>query len=139
MDHLTPESRSVLMARIRSSDTGPELAVRKLAHRMGLRFRLKRRDLPGTPDLVFPRHKLAVFVHGCFWHRHRGCARATTPKSRTEFWFSKFETNVARDKRTNAALRKLGWRVLTIWECELKDENHLRERLTGATKGTSES
>ncbi len=89
MDHLSQEDRSALMSRIRSSDTGPELKVRRLAHSMGLRFRLKRRDLPGSPDLVFPRYRLAVFVHGCFWHRHPGCVRATLPKSRVEFWIEK--------------------------------------------------
>ena len=135
MDHLSREDRSSLMARIRSSDTGPELKVRRLAHSMGLRFRLKRRDLPGSPDLVFPRHWLAVFVHGCFWHRHPGCARATLPKSRVEFWTRKLEANVKRDRRDVRALQKLGWLVLVLWECELKDESGLQDRLREATHG----
>lgn len=135
MDHLSPKDRSLLMARIRSSDTGPELKVRRLAHSMGLRFRLKRRDLPGSPDLIFPRHWLAVFVHGCFWHRHPGCVRATLPKSRVEFWTKKLEGNIARDRRDVCALEKLGWRVLVLWECELKDEGELRDRLREATHG----
>ncbi len=135
MDHLSQEHRSALMARVRSSDTGPELKVRRLAHSIGLRFRLKRRDLPGSPDLVFPRYRLAVFVHGCFWHRHPGCARATLPKSRVEFWIRKFQANVERDRCDVRALEKLGWRVLVIWECELKDESGLRGRLREATHG----
>ena len=102
---------------------------------MGLRFRLKRRDLPGSPDLIFPRYRLAVFVHGCFWHRHPGCARATLPKSRVEFWTGKFQANVERDRRDVRALEKLGWRVLVLWECELKDESELRGRLREATHG----
>ena len=133
MDHLSQEDRSALMGRVRSSDTGPELKVRRLAHTMGLRFRLKRRDLPGSPDLVFPRYRLAVFVHGCFWHRHPGCARTTLPKSRVEFWIRKFQANVERDRRDVRALEKLGWRVLVLWECELKDESGLRGRLREAT------
>lgn len=136
MDHLLREDRSALMARIRSSDTGPELKVRKVAHRMGLRFRLKRKDLPGTPDLVFPKYRLAVFVHGCFWHRHPGCARATIPKSRVAFWTKKLEANVARDQRAVRDLEELGWRVLVLWECQLKDEEELRKRLREATVGT---
>ena len=133
MDHLSSADRSALMARVRSSDTGPELKVRGLAHSMGLRFRLNRRDLPGTPDLVFPKHRLALFVHGCFWHRHSGCSRATIPKSHTEFWTKKLAANVARDRRDVRALEELGWRVLVIWECELKDVNWVIDRLREAT------
>lgn len=121
--------RSELMARIRGQDTAPELSVRRIAHRMGLRFRLHRKDLPGRPDLVFPKHRLVVFVHGCFWHRHEGCQHASTPKSRNAFWTKKFASNVDRDARQQAALRKLGWQVLVIWECEVKDAAAVERRL----------
>ena len=134
MDHLSQEARSANMSRVRSSDTGPELKVRRLAHSMGLRFRLKRRDLPGTPDLVFPRYRLALFVHGCFWHRHAGCARSTVPKTRVSFWTKKFEKNIMRDKRVLQDLEELGWHVLIIWECELKDENRIRNQIREATQ-----
>ena len=117
-DIVDSKRRSELMANIRGRDTAPELAVRRIAHRMGLRFRLHRNDLPGRPDLVFPKHRLAVFVHGCFWHRHEGCRHASTPKSRVAFWTEKFAANVVRDARQEAALRALGWRVLVIWQCE---------------------
>lgn len=108
------------MSRVRGKHTKPEWIVRRAAHARGLRFRLHRKDLPGHPDLVFPKYRVALFVHGCFWHRHPGCAKASTPKSRTEFWQGKFDANVARDARGEAELRALGWRVLTIWECETK-------------------
>ena len=117
-DIVDSKRRSEMMAGIRGHDTAPELAVRRIAHRMGLRFRLHRKDLPGCPDLVFPKHRLVVFVHGCFWHRHQGCRYAYTPKSRVTFWSEKFAANVARDVRQEAALRTLGWQVLVIWECE---------------------
>lgn len=109
------------MAKIGGKHTAPELAVRRLVHAMGYRFRLHRRDLPGSPDLVFPRLRAVVFVHGCFWHRHRGCAKASVPKTRRAFWTAKFAANVARDVRAERRLRALGWRVLTVWECEVKD------------------
>ncbi|MEO1039651.1 MAG: DNA mismatch endonuclease Vsr [Pseudomonadota bacterium] len=129
VDRLTPERRSRLMSRVRSKDTSPELRVRRIAHALGYRFRLHRRDLPGKPDLVFPRLKKTVFVHGCFWHRHPGCRKATMPKSRTEFWQEKFDRNVARDERALEELKVLGWRVLVIWECETKSDDALRQRL----------
>ena len=118
-----------MMAGIRGRDTVPEHAVRSVAHRMGLRFRLHRKDLPGRPDLIFPRHRLAVFVHGCFWHRHEGCRYAYMPKSRVEFWKEKFSGNVVRDRRNEEALRNLGWQVLTIWECETRNVENVRQRL----------
>jgi DNA mismatch endonuclease (patch repair protein) len=108
------------MSRVRGKHTKPEWIVRRAAHARGLRFRLHRKDLPAHPDLVFPKYRVALFVHGCFWHRHPGCAKASMPKSRTEFWQDKFDANVARDARSEAELRALGWRVLTIWECETK-------------------
>ena len=124
-DRLTPEARSRNMAQIRSRDTGPELRVRRAAHALGLRFGLHRRDLPGTPDLVFPGRRIALFVHGCFWHRHTGCRLAYTPKSRIEFWQAKFEGNVARDRRKESDLQKAGWMPVVIWECETRDPDRL--------------
>lgn len=107
------------MSRIRSRDTKPEIALRKALHALGLRFRLDNRRLPGKPDIVLPRYKAAVFVHGCFWHRHEGCKVATTPKSNTDFWVQKFDRNVARDARVAGELEALGWRVFVAWECDL--------------------
>lgn len=127
VDRLTPEARSRNMAKIRGKNTRPELAVRRAAHALGLRFRLHRRDLPGTPDLVFPRRRIALFVHGCFWHRHPGCGFAYTPKSRVEFWQAKFDGNVERDKRKQADLAAAGWRVVVVWECETREQDGLRE------------
>jgi DNA mismatch endonuclease (patch repair protein) len=121
-DRLDPVRRSANMSKIRGRDTAPEVRVRRIAHRMGLRFRLHRKDLPGRPDLVFPKHRLVVFVHGCFWHRHPGCSRASTPSTRVEFWQAKFAVNVERDARQIAALAADGWRVLVLWECGLKDD-----------------
>ena len=134
-DIVDSRRRSELMAGIRTRDTVPELAVRRIAHRMGLRFRLHRKDLPGRPDLVFPRHRLAVFVHGCFWHRHDGCRYAYIPKSRIAFWTEKFASNVARDTRQEVALRALGWRVLVIWECEARRKTEVERRLAALIRG----
>lgn len=121
MDVVTREKRSAMMANIGSRNTRPELAVRRAAHQLGLRFRLHRRDLPGSPDLVFPRRKTALFVHGCYWHRHSGCKYAYTPKSNVEFWLNKLQTNVVRDTRVRQELEDGGWNVVVIWECETKD------------------
>lgn len=129
MDRLTPERRSWLMSRVASKDTSAEMRVRRVAHALGLRYRLHRRDLPGSPDLVFPKHGTVVFVHGCFWHRHTGCKKATTPKSRVKFWREKFARNVARDKRAANELKSLGWNVAVIWECESKDPVALTHHL----------
>lgn len=120
VDRLTPERRSWLMSRVKGKDTTPEMRVRKAAHAAGLRFRLHRKDLPGSPNLVFPKHRVAIFVHGCFWHRHAGCRKASIPKTNAEFWISKFDANVARDARVAQELERLGWRCVTIWECETK-------------------
>ncbi|MEI9927836.1 MAG: DNA mismatch endonuclease Vsr [Sphingomonas sp.] len=128
-DKLTPEARSALMAKVRSKDTAPEIRVRKAAHAMGLRFRLGRRDLPGSPDLVFPRHQLAVFVHGCFWHRHPDCRRASVPATRPDFWEVKFAKNVARDHAAETALHDQGWKTLVIWECETKDRAQIQHAI----------
>ena len=121
--------RSALMARIGSKDTKPELLVRKLLHGMGYRYRLHRRDLPGTPDICFPGRRKVVFVHGCFWHRHDGCKRATTPGTRRSYWERKFKGNVVRDRRNLADLEHLGWEALVVWECETADLPALAERL----------
>lgn len=114
------KERSLLMARVRQRDTKPEMLVRRAIHGIGYRFRLQRRDLPGSPDIVLPKHKLAIFVHGCFWHRHPGCRLASTPKTRVNFWASKFVANIARDERAIEELQRLGWRVAVIWECETR-------------------
>jgi DNA mismatch endonuclease (patch repair protein) len=121
-DIVSPETRSRMMSGIRGRDTKPELAVRQYLHGRGLRYRLHMRDLPGCPDIVLPRHRTAVFVHGCFWHRHEGCRFAYTPKSRQEFWLSKLEGNAARDIRDQQRLRDLGWNVEVVWECEVSPE-----------------
>ncbi|MDT0683411.1 very short patch repair endonuclease [Roseicyclus sp. F158] len=119
-DTVSPEVRSRMMAANRRKDTGPELLVRRHLHAQGLRFRLDVRKLPGSPDLVLTRHRAAIFVHGCYWHRHQGCRFATTPKSNQAFWVSKFASNVERDERAIAALQHMGWRVGVVWECALK-------------------
>jgi DNA mismatch endonuclease (patch repair protein) len=129
MDRISKEHRSWNMAQISGKDTTPELTVRSLLHRLGYRFRLHRKDLPGQPDIVLPRHQTVIFVHGCYWHRHKGCRFAYTPKTRTDFWQRKFEENVARDIRTRKRLRKLGWRIIIVWECETRDLEALAERL----------
>ncbi|MFA6032094.1 MAG: DNA mismatch endonuclease Vsr [Myxococcota bacterium] len=121
--------RSALMARVGPRDTKPEIVVRRLLHAMGRRFRLHRRDLPGTPDIVLPASRKAIFVHGCFWHRHPGCSKASTPKIRIEFWQDKFARNIERDARKEAQLREAGWDVATIWECETRDRSALEMRL----------
>ena len=117
------------MRAVRGKDTKPEMAVRRALHRLGLRFRLQQRDLPGRPDIVLPRHRLAVFVHGCFWHHHSACPKATMPKTRVDFWSSKLEANQARDRRVASDLVEAGWRVLTVWECETRNAEVLTKRL----------
>ena len=118
------------MRRVRGKDTSPERAVRRAAHSLGYRFRLHRRSLPGTPDLTFPRLRKVIFVHGCFWHRHPGCRRTTTPKTRATYWREKFDQNVARDRRNAVALEALGWEVLVVWECETLDGTGLLATLS---------
>jgi DNA mismatch endonuclease (patch repair protein) len=127
-ERLTPVERSRVMRAIRSRDTGPELLVRRLVHGLGYRFRLYRRDLPGTPDVVLPRHGRVIHVHGCFWHAH-GCRRRKAPVNNAAFWRRKFAANVARDRRNLRRLRRAGWRVLTVWECQTRDVPRLTERL----------
>lgn len=129
MDRLTSHERSALMRSIRKKDTAPEMVVRRAAHAIGARYRLHRKDLPGCPDLVFPRQHLCIFVHGCFWHRHPGCRLASTPSSNVEFWKEKFIHNVDRDARKESELRVAGWRVEIVWECETRNPELLRARL----------
>lgn len=125
----TSKQRSDIMRAVPRKDTVPELRVRHCAHRLGLRYRLHRKDLPGTPDLVFPKHRTVIFVHGCFWHRHEGCRLTTTPHTNRPFWDAKFRANVERDSRKTEQLERAGWRVFVIWECETKDERRLRNIL----------
>jgi DNA mismatch endonuclease (patch repair protein) len=128
-DTLSLEKRSRLMSRIRGKDTKPELTVRRMLHSMGYRFRLHRRDLPGKPDIVLPLHGVCIFVHGCFWHLHRNCRDARIPKTRRAWWRKKLEGNAARDKCHSSALRRLGWRVITVWECQTERPERLLKRL----------
>ncbi len=131
MDRLSPDARSRLMSRVRGKDTKPEMVVRRLAHSLGYRFRLHRKELPGRPDLVFPGRRAVVFVHGCFWHRHEGCRLASTPKSNEAFWEAKFGRNVERDRAAVEKLEADGWRVLTVWECETRDREGMAAQLRG--------
>jgi DNA mismatch endonuclease, patch repair protein len=128
-DVFSQEKRSEVMSRIKSKDTIPEKKVRSMLHKMGYTFRLHRKDLPGTPDIVLPRYKVAIFVHGCFWHRHKGCKFAYQPKSRANFWQTKLECNVERDRRTEEELIELGWQIVIIWECELANDCRLKKRI----------
>lgn len=122
MDRISRSQRSALMARVRRKDTKPEFLVRRLLHRYGYRFRLCRKDLPGKPDVVLPKWKVAVLVHGCFWHQHQGCAKAARPTTNVEFWNRKLDRNVERDVEDVVRLTDLGWRVLVVWECQTRDE-----------------
>jgi len=128
-DQLDSRARSELMRRVQGKHTKPEIAVRRVAHALGYRFRLHRRDLPGRPDIVFASRRKVIFVHGCFWHRHSECRRASTPTTRRDFWEAKFARNVARDTRKERELREAGWGVLVIWECETRDLQFVAERL----------
>lgn len=124
-DTISSKRRSWVMSRVGRKNTPPEIRVRKAAHSLGLRFRLHRRDLPGNPDIVFPKHRVALFVHGCFWHRHQECGRARMPKSNVRYWSAKFRRNVARDQQAVADLASMGWTALTIWECQTHDAREL--------------
>lgn len=121
VDTLSPEERSERMSRVRGKDSAPEMRLRRIVHGSGFRYRLHVKNLPGSPDMVFPKRKAVVFMHGCFWHRHEGCKLARLPKSRLGFWVEKLEANRQRDKRNQGLLMEMGWRVLVVWECQLRD------------------
>lgn len=130
-DTLTPKERSERMSRVRSADTKPEMLLRRLVHGMGYRYRLHRRDLPGTPDLVFPGRRKVIFVHGCFWHRHPDprCPLARLPKSRLDFWRPKLEGNRKRDVINQKKLKDISWEVMVVWECQLRNDRALRRSI----------
>lgn len=130
MDVVSREVRSRMMAGIKGKDTLPERVVRSLVHGLGLRFRLHGKSLPGRPDLVLAKHRTVIFVHGCFWHRH-SCGLAAVPKTRPNFWAAKFNANTGRDARNKIELKKLGWRVIEVWECQVRDLATLRDQLRG--------
>ncbi len=134
MDKLDARRRSDNMRRIGSRDTSPELAVRSCLHRLGFRFRLHRKDLPGSPDIVLPSRHTAIFVHGCFWHQHEGCRDGRVPSSRKEYWEPKLSRNTARDTASVQRLEALGWSVLTVWECETSDMAAVADRLSRALR-----
>lgn len=128
-DVFSSEKRSWIMSRVRGRDTKPEILVRSFIHRMGYRFRIHRRDLPGNPDIVLPRHGKVVFVHGCFWHGHKGCPRSKRPTSNEKFWNRKLNSNIERDKRFQKDLRRMGWKVLVVWQCETRRSEVLLRKL----------
>jgi DNA mismatch endonuclease, patch repair protein len=136
-DTLSPEERSARMALVRGKNTRPEVAVRKAMTALGYTYRLHRRDLPGSPDLVLPKFKTVIFVHGCFWHRHPGCDRTRQPKSRRGFWLRKFRENVERDRRGRAALRRAGWATVIVWECQTEDPERLIRILSRSIRRSS--
>ena len=127
--HKVSEQRSRNMSAIKSKNTKPEIKVRKVLHSMGYRFRLHSKDLPGSPDIVLPKYKTVIFVHGCFWHRHENCKYASTPKTRKEFWNKKFKENIKRDLEIQDKIKNLGWRSVVIWECETKNIENLRDKI----------
>ena len=130
MDSFNSAHRSWNMSRIKSRDTSPELKVRSILHRMGYRFRLHRKDLPGKPDIVLPKYRAVIFVHGCFWHRHFDCKYAYTPKSNIEFWEKKFSKNIERDLRNKRLLQEQGWSVIVVWECQVNKQEFLEHFFT---------
>lgn len=139
MDIWSKEKRSDVMSRIRSRNTKPELAVRSMLHRIGFRFRLHRRNLPGCPDIVLPKYRAVIFVHGCFWHLHKGCKNCTIPKTQRKRWKTKLEGNVKRDKLNLMKLKELGWRTITLWECEVeKDNNGVKQKILKILKKTED-
>lgn len=136
MDTLTKLERSDLMRKIRATNTKPEMLVRGMAHALGFRFRLHRRDLPGTPDLAFIARRKVIFVHGCFWHHHgTRCASSRVPKSRKRYWQAKFDANKARDRRNLRRLRARGWKYLVVWECQLGDSERVRNKILSFLEG----
>ncbi|MFU2208792.1 very short patch repair endonuclease [Solidesulfovibrio sp. C21] len=135
MDKVSPEQRSRTMARVRGKNTRPEVFLRSLLHKRGFRYRLHVASLPGVPDIVLPKYRTVVFVNGCFWHRHPGCKRASTPTTNVEYWTKKFVNNIARDTKNKLLLEKMGWKVLTVWECELKFPMQLANDLASMIRG----
>jgi DNA mismatch endonuclease (patch repair protein) len=131
VDNVSRRRRSEIMSRVRAKDTAPEMLVRRLVYSMGYRYRLHDRSLPGTPDLVFRKTRQLIFVHGCFWHRHAGCALARWPKSRQEFWLEKLEGNRTRDRKNIGRLRRAGWKAMVVWECQLSKPVRLEQRIRG--------
>lgn len=138
-DFLSAAERSERMSRIKSRDTKPEIALRRSLHRLGLRFRLGGAGLPGRPDIVFPKYRTVVFVHGCFWHRHHGCRVASTPKSNTQFWEEKFARNIERDLRVVGDLQFRGWKVVIVWECELGSRDKMAATVARVAKQIASS
>lgn len=135
MDHVAPDQRSQIMSKVPSVDTSPELVVRKMLHRSGYRYRLHSRKLPGKPDIVLPRLRVVIFVHGCFWHGHQNCQKGQLPKSRVKYWRDKIQTNQERDHRSIGALEEAHWRVGVVWQCQTKDRRALAHRLTAIVGG----
>ncbi len=124
MDTVDKKTRSRIMASVKQKNTGPEIQLRRILHRLGLRYKLNDSKLPGSPDLVFPRFNAVIFVHGCFWHAHKGCKFSTKPSSRRDYWENKFKANIKRDKKKCDELLKSGWRVLVVWECAIKGKRN---------------
>lgn len=130
VDHVSPAKRSEIMRAVHTYDTGPEILVRRLLHRAGFRFRLHRKDLPGSPDIVFPTRHKVIFVHGCYWHGHEGCPKARLPRSRVNYWAAKIWANSRRDRARMRQLRKLGWKPFVVWQCQLRRPEPLLRRVT---------
>ncbi|AQS48736.1 very short patch repair endonuclease [Thioclava nitratireducens] len=133
-DHVTPERRSFIMSKVKQKNTGPEMVLRIALHALGYRYRLHRRDLPGSPDLVFPSRRRVIFVHGCFWHGH-GCRWGKAPKSRTDYWLPKIKANKERDNRALTQLAENGWEAMVVWQCELRDPEPTIERVVAFLNG----
>ena len=128
-DVFSKQKRSWIMSRVKGRDTKPEILVRSLVHRMGFRFRLHRPDLPGKPDIVLPRHGKVIFIHGCFWHGHKRCSKSKRPNSNNDFWNRKLNGNIKRDRQFHRELKRMGWNVLVVWECETRKPNELLRKL----------
>jgi DNA mismatch endonuclease, patch repair protein len=128
-DVFSKEKRSWIMSRVKWRDTKPEILVRSFVHRLGFRFRVHRRDLPGNPDILLPRHGMVIFVHGCFWHGHKRCPRSKRPETNKSFWNQKLDANIERDKRFRKELRRMGWKLLVVWQCETSNPEKLLEKL----------
>ena len=128
-DVFSKEKRSWIMSRVKGRDTKPEMLVRSFVHRMGFRFRVQRRDLPGNPDIALPRHRKVIFVHGCFWHGHKGCPRSKRPTTNKTFWNKKLDGNIERDKRFRGKLHRMGWKVLVVWQCDTRKPEKLLAKL----------